>query len=162
MQYLYMLLAGGVLIFSGCAPSQSGLKDTNMSRSVTQPAYQILKSGNYPHESSFYAQKEPQYLVFRSDDMHQREEFAALYTALTGEEAPVFDGTVIVGLAGVRSSGGYALELKEINQTQRGIEVRFQLRNPPQDAMVTTALTHPFLVLLLPDYFAEVSITETK
>ncbi|MFP4616021.1 MAG: protease complex subunit PrcB family protein [Thiohalorhabdus sp.] len=62
-------------------------------------------------------------------------------------------GTLVAIGGGTRSTGGYRLALDESAVTRQGrtLRVRVTVRAPPEDAMVTQALTRPCGVLRLPE-----------
>jgi hypothetical protein len=120
--------------------------------------YQILKTGQYPADEALYNEKARRLLFLRSDRPDEVAAFAHLYKALTGEDAPAFKGSVIVATAGLKTTGGYALELKQITKKEGTVEVVLKLNEPSPDALVTEALTNPYIVILLPNSFKPVKV----
>lgn len=57
----------------------------------------------------------------------------------------------LVVAAGQRPTGGYEVELVKAERRADGLHVQVRVVSPPADAMVTQALSNPFIVLLLPD-----------
>ena len=154
-------LSGLILLFAGCAPGQSDVKDENMSiRNIEEPIYQILKTAQVPVDRQEYMHGQKAYLVYHSDDGKEVEAFNAEYRKLTGEEAPLFEGTVIIAKTGTQKTGGYGYELQEISDSGRTLEVVLKLQKPGEIA--TMALTNPYIVILLPQIHGEVKVVEAE
>ena len=162
MQKLLKLTIVTLFIWmTGCASDAIGVKDENMStRTVDSVNYQVLKSGQVPHDKNLYDEKEKRLEFFHSDRPEEVAAFAALYGALTGEEAPAFEGSVIVATAGRKSTGGYSFELKSVTEKEGTAEVKLLLKTPSEGALVTTALTNPYIVILLPERFTAIKVIE--
>jgi len=164
MQWIinFVLLAG-LFLFSGCTMNQIPPQDNNMStRNLPLPVYQILKTGEYPHDNGRYLDAPKTFLIYQSDKEEDIRNFEEEYFLLTGEDAPVFDGTVVIAKMGTKSSGGFSYELFDIAFFEKSVEVKLLYTKPAPDAMVTMALTNPYIIILLPENHNEVVVTEVE
>ena len=57
---------------------------------------------------------------------------------------------VIFVAMGQQSSGGFTIEIVNVEASQRGFRILFQRKGPPPDAMITQALTAPFEIVAIP------------
>ena len=148
-------------LFVGCASAtQSGGESTMSNRNIT--TYQILKSGLYPHDDGRYLDAPKAFLVYYSDNAEDVAAFEEEYRLLTGEEAPAFDGSVVIAKMGTQNSGGYSYALHEVKSYESYIEVQIENRKPAADMPVTAALTNPYIIILLPENHKEVRVTEVQ
>jgi hypothetical protein len=63
---------------------------------------------------------------------------------------------VIVLYAGEKRTGGYSVELKSLEVKDKKLIVHWNLKSPGPDDIVTQAITHPELVLLVDRFDGEV------
>ena len=160
-QIRWILLTLVVMLFSGCTSSNPEGADNNMS-SRNIATYQILKTGSYPHDDGRYLDAAKAFLVYYSDRAEDVAAFAKEYRLLTGEEAPAFDGTVIIARMGTQGTGGYSYTLHKVIEHTTYTEVQIENRKPAPEDMVTMALTNPYIVILLPENHKEVRIKEVE
>jgi hypothetical protein len=81
--------------------------------------------------------------------------YRSLWRAVVGEgEPPAVDfdkeGVLFIS-TGERPTGGYAVEVKAIRRDGDAIVVDAPVTSPAPDAMVTQALTSPFVVIVIPN-----------
>jgi hypothetical protein len=80
--------------------------------------------------------------------------YRSLWRSLVGQgDPPPVDFTregVLFIAAGERPTGGYAVDVKAIRREGDAIVVDAPVTSPPPDAMVTQALTSPFVVVAVP------------
>lgn len=57
---------------------------------------------------------------------------------------------VIFVAMGQQSSGGFTIEIVNVEASQLGFRILFQRKGPPPDAMTTQALTAPFEIVAIP------------
>ena len=155
------MLAVLFLIFAGCTSTTQDAGENNLS-SRNIPTYQILKTGVYPHDDGRYLDAPKAFLVYYSDNAEDVASFGKEYRLLTGEEAPAFDGSVVIAKMGTKSTGGYSYALHEIKEHESYIEVQIENRQPAADSIVTQALTNPYIIVLLPENHKEVKVTEVR
>ena len=149
------------LIFAGCTSATQSGGESNMSnRNIT--TYQILKTGLYPHDDGRYLDAPKAFLVYDSDNAEDVAAFEKEYRLLTGEEAPAFDGSVIIAKMGTQYSGGYSYALHEVKAYDSYVEVQIENRKPTADMPVTQALTDPYIIILLPENHKEVKVIEVQ
>ncbi|MGA7615350.1 MAG: protease complex subunit PrcB family protein [Thermoanaerobaculia bacterium] len=78
---------------------------------------------------------------------HYRE----LWNEIVGaKERPQVDferESVIFLLLGTRSTGGYAIEPKEVRSAKEGLDVSTHVTSPGKDTRVTQVITHPYAVI---------------
>ncbi len=161
MKFIYGFMVLVFVLLGGCTSNHSVSKDDNLSsRNLPDSAYQILKSGIYPHDGERYLHGKQTFLTFYSDDEKDINAFEKEYTLLTGEVAPVFDGTVVIAKMGTQKNGGYGYGVKEIVEGEKYIEVRLLFKKPSLDEIVTMALTNPYIVILLPKNHKEVKVVQ--
>jgi hypothetical protein len=147
--------------FWGCAPSQSNKEDDNLS-SRNIATYQILKTGQYPQDNGRYLDAPKEVLFYYSNKEEDIKAFEQEYFLLTGEEAPVFEGTALIAKMGTKNSGGYSYELVDIVPSANSIEVKILYKKPAEGEIVTMALTNPYIIILLPENYKEVIVTEVE
>lgn len=75
--------------------------------------------------------------------------------ALSGElDAEIPDsgrGTYLVAYSGERPTGGYSVNVAGARVEGDRVTVRFSLEGPPSDAIVTQALSYPYVISVLKD-----------
>jgi hypothetical protein len=80
--------------------------------------------------------------------------YRSVWSRVVGEGAPPpvdFEREAVLFIAaGERPTGGYAVAVKSIRREGNAIVVDAPISEPPADAMVTQALTSPFVVVVVP------------
>ncbi len=137
-------------LFVGC---NSGIKDNGLGeKTSTQKVitaegetmqYSVITQGSYPLD--IQAEKETR--VFHSDDATEVAAFEEAYMALTQENAPSFDGVMVIAKMGEQSTGGYAIDVEEVKDSGRFVELT--LRESKPDGIATMALSNPYLVVFM-------------
>jgi|GEM_PF-439861 len=161
MKIITAVLFTVMMFLQGCGSDNStSPKDRDMSeRDIPAPIYQVLVQGTYPHNPMFYeADKKFSFDIFYSDNSDDVNAFSSLYKNLTGKEVPVFDGAMVIARAGLRSTGGYMLELEDVIQKEDSVTLVFHEKKPKPMDMVTMALTYPYMVVVIPEYFGDVKV----
>lgn len=69
---------------------------------------------------------------------------------------------VIFVAMGQQSSGGFTIEIVNVEASQRGFRILFQRKGPPPDAMTTQALTAPFEIVAIPKSDSPPEFVEIK
>ena len=142
----------GLVLFSGCTATVSE-KEV---RSLNTPTYNVIKTSQYPQDT----QGEKEFKNYHSDMADEVKAFGVEYTRLTGEEAPQFDGNMIVAKSGEKRNGGYKISIANVADAGRYTEVTILLENPGKGCMATMALTNPYVVAELPDDHKDVKFVE--
>jgi hypothetical protein len=76
---------------------------------------------------------------------------AALSEAIGANVPDSGRGTYLAAYWGERPTGGYSLAVESARLTGDRVTVRLALKEPPRDAIVTQALTHPYAVAVVRD-----------
>jgi len=74
---------------------------------------------------------------------------AALPEALDAKVPDSGEGTYLAVFWGQKPTGGYSLGVDSARREGEGITVRLALKKPPEDAIVTQALTYPYAVAVV-------------
>jgi hypothetical protein len=70
----------------------------------------------------------------------------------TGVDVPGSgDGTYLIAYWGEKPTGGYSMAVKSARLEGSVVTVRLALKEPPQDAILTQALTYPYAVAVIRD-----------
>ncbi len=160
MRLIFSFIFVATLLFIGCSSGDSVKKGDNMDRNIPSTVYQVIKSGNYPYDYSHLMEEVSRTLVYYSDKNSDLSDFSKEYTLLTGEKAPVFDGTMIIVNMGRHNNGGYSYDIKEIIEHEKFIEVKLLSKKPSPSSLVTMALTNPYIVIFLPNSHKEVKVIQ--
>lgn len=153
-------------LFVGCSSSiqTNNIQNDSVAEEILQrgsssmqddATYMVLHSGQYPRESEDIKETK----VFHSDDSTALVEFREMYTAMTGDEAPIVDGTVIIAKMGIQNTGGYSIELESVKDSGRYMDVILSY-NAPTSQLVTMALTNPYIIIYLPNNHKEINVIE--
>lgn len=116
--------------------------------------YTILNSGQYPEVTAGEQERH----IYHSDVASDVEKFEKEYLALTDKVAPSFEGTVIIAKMGEQTTGGYTIKVESVKDAGRFTELTLVSNQPGQFA--TTALTNPYIIVLLPNNHKDVTIIE--
>lgn len=143
----------GLALLTGCTSSNTADKEI---RNLENPAYNIIKTSQYPADT----RGEKEFKVYHSDIQSDVELFAAEYEKLTGEEAPIFEGSMIIAKSGEKSTGGYNIVVSDVSDAGRYTEVTVLLETPADECMVTMALTNPYIVVKIPNDHKDVKFIE--
>ena len=76
---------------------------------------------------------------------------AALSRAIGARVPNSGNGTYLAAYWGEKSTGGYSLAVESARLEGDRVTVRLALREPPQDAILTQALTYPYAVAVVRD-----------
>lgn len=148
---LFTLLA--LALFSGCTSGDFGEK---VIRVLENPTYNIIKASAYPADT----RGEKEFLLYHSDMQSDVESFVAEYEKLTLEEAPEFEGNMIIAKSGEKSNGGYKISVSDVVDAGHYTEVTILLEAPGAECMATMALTNPYVVVEIPNDYKEVKFVE--
>jgi hypothetical protein len=115
---------------------------------------------------SFRTIAEGAYGAGASRDVEQERSEPAIYAARTeqryrelwrehvgNQELPEVDfgtETVVFLIAGIRSSGGYAIQPQSVHLEEDQLTVEAPIRSPGEREIVTQAFTYPFAVIAVP------------
>ena len=143
----------GLVLFSGCTATVSE-KEV---RDLSNPIYNVIKTSQYPQDT----QGEKAFKNYHSDMADEVKAFGLEYTRLTGEDAPSFEGNMIVAQSGEKRSGGYKISIANVVDAGRYTEVTILLENPGKGCMATMALTNPYVIAQLPDDHKDVKFVES-
>jgi hypothetical protein len=86
--------------------------------------------------------------------------FELEYKRLRGEDAPKFEGNMVVAKSGEKRNGGYKISITNVADAGRYTEVTILLENPGKGCMATMALTNPYVIAELPDDHKDVKFVE--
>lgn len=122
--------------------------------------YTVIASGTY---SGIH--KERRVVVHSVEEWRElwRELHSGSTEAAAAPGAPQIDfsrSTLVVYAAGERPTGGYAVNVVEVRRMGSRIEVAVEVSEPAPDAIVTQALTYPYVVVELPVPNAAVRIVQ--
>ncbi len=148
---LFTLL--GLALFSGCTSATTAEKEV---REVESPTYNIIKTSQYPADT----RGEKEFLVYHSDTQSDVTAFVTEYEKLTDEEAPIFEGNMIIAKSGEKSNGGYKISISDVIDVGQYTEVTILLEAPGTECMATMALTNPYVVVEFPNDHKEVKFVE--
>jgi hypothetical protein len=150
-----LVLLFGLVLFSGCTVSQTPIKG---SRIMQEQSYNVIKTSQYPQDTT--GKKE--FKSYHSDDQSDIEAFKAEYSRLTGEDAPEFDGNMIIAKSGEMPNGGYDISILEVQSFGRYTEVTILLESPASGCIVTEALTNPYIIAEIPNDHRDIKFIEKK
>jgi hypothetical protein len=151
-----------LVLFSGCGDSCEGCKvNKNLTTQKTKTIYKNVIKSDIPHDYEEYMEGEKSFLAYDSNNPQDIVAFEKEYLLLTGDQAPIFDGIMIVAKMGTHSSGGYGIDIKSMKENNSSIEVDFYLSTPKNDTFVTMAFTNPFIIVSLDDLHKEIIFKES-
>ncbi len=131
---LLMLLAVGCSAGNGSEPSAS---DT----SETAEAPETLRVERISSEAPGQGPQKPRVVLSPS---------AAALSRETGARVPTpGEGTYLAAYWGEKPTGGYSLAARSARLEGDRVTVRLALEEPPPDAIVTQALTYPYVVAVM-------------
>ena len=149
--FLFTLIA--LALFSGCTSDATVSKEV---RDVENSTYNIIKTSQYPIDT----RGEKEFLVYHSDTQSDVAAFSTEYKNLTDEEAPKFEGNMIIAKSGQKQNGGYKISVADVVDAGRYTEVTILLESPGKECITTMALTNPYVVLELPNNHKDVNFVE--
>ncbi len=138
-----MIRAGTVVLLLllawGCsADNGSGSSADNPSGAPRELRVERISSG-----APGQGPEEPQVIVASS---------AGALSRATGASVPDSgEGTYLAAYWGERPTGGYSLDVGSARLEGERVTVRLVLEEPPRDAVVTQALTYPYVVAVVRD-----------
>lgn len=99
--------------------------------------------------------REPLEIVIRT-----QEDWALFWQRHTSGQAPAlplprvdFGREMVVGVfLGEKSTGGYQVEITGAHPSESGLQVSYQVKSPPQGAIVAQVITQPHHLIRLPRY----------
>ncbi len=148
---LFTLL--GLALFSGCTSVTSTDKEV---RALENPTYNIIKTSQYPADT----RGEKEFIVYHSDTQSDVTAFVTEYEKLTDDEAPEFDGNMMIAKSGEKSNGGYKISVSNVIDAGQYTEVTILLEAPGAECMATMALTNPYVIVEFPNDHKEVKFVE--
>ena len=92
-------------------------------------------------QASGQGQKRPQVLLASSA--------SALSQAVGVGVSDAGEGTYLVAFWGEKPTGGYSVEITSVRSDGDRVGVQLSLKDPPPDAMVTQALTYPYVTAVV-------------
>ena len=154
-------------MISGCNSSvQESVKNGESNQEVVLKGeksmktieYKIIKKSSIPRDQVEYMEGKKANLVFHSDSSTEVKAYELEFEKLTGEDAPEFDGVMVISKMGTKSTGGYSLDIDTVVESDRYVEVSL-LSNTPK-GMATMAFTNPFIIVNIPSTHKDVKILE--
>lgn len=144
-----------LLLAAGCANGGPGNPDETTEKRTTEttmdePAETTEDTGMEPTDLKVeqvssgapgQGRKRPRVVVAPSA--------AALSEALDAKVPDSGEGTYLAVFWGQKPTGGYSLGVDSARGEGEGITVRLALKKPPEDAIVTQALTYPYAVAVV-------------
>lgn len=103
-----------------------------------QPLFEILS------ESQYQGREEEAFEIIKDD-----VSLKALYQSINNEEVPEIDFSkqrVIAVFLGQRSTGGYSIKIKNVNERDNKIYVEVEKINPKPGENATMAITNPYII----------------
>jgi hypothetical protein len=152
---IYALL---LLLLAGCAGIDSGSSEGSSEGSEDPPPAD--ETGGETTSEDTTAESPPAARELDSGSFGQgttRPEVriassAAVLAEEFGEEVEDRgEGAYIVALWGRKNTGGYSLNLAGAREKGGRLVIRLLLKEPPEDAMVTQAITYPYVFIFVPD-----------
>jgi PBP1b-binding outer membrane lipoprotein LpoB len=154
-------------VISGCNSSvQNSVKNGEQNQEIVLKGeksmktieYKIIKKSSTPRDQVEYMEGKKANLVFHSDDKTEVEAFNIEFEKLTGEEAPEFNGVMLISKMGTKSTGGYSIEVETVTEGDRYVEVTI-INKAPQ-GLATMAYTNPFIIVNIPNTHKDLKIIE--
>ena len=149
-----------LVLFSGCGDSCEGCK-VNKNMDTQTAIYKDVVKSNVPYDYQEYMEGEKAFLSYDSNNEDDIIAFEKEYLLLTGDQAPIFDGMVIIAKMGTHSSGGYGIHIESMQENDNSIDVNLYLRTPKNDTFVTMAFTNPFMIVSIDGIHKKIIFTES-
>ena len=149
-----------LILFSGCGEVCEGCKVNKNLETQTAIYEKIIKS-DVPYDYQEYMEGEKSFLSYDSSNQQEVVAFEEEYLLLTGDQAPVFDGMMIIAKMGTHSSGGYSIDIESMQENNLSIDVNLYLKTPANDTFVTMAFTNPFVIVSIADIHKEIIFQES-
>lgn len=161
---IYALL---LLLLAGCAGMDSGAHEGSEDPPTADETGGETTSEETTDESPRVAARELDSGSFGQGTSRPEVRVASSAAALTevfGEEVENRgEGAYVAALWGRKNTGGYSLNLAGAREDGGRVVIRLSLKEPPEDAMVTQAITYPYVFIFVPDAAPEnVSFTDEK
>jgi hypothetical protein len=156
-----------ITVFSGCNSNvQDRLKSVKngdeylikLDENMKEVDYKVIKSAQVPYDQEEYQYGKKESVVYYSDNQKDLSKFKIEYKKLTGEDAPEFDGTMIILKMGAKSTGGYEIKIDKVLNSDRYILLQANFINPPKGSLVTMSLTNPYKIIYIPHSHKEVKV----
>jgi hypothetical protein len=148
----FLILLWILVVIFGCSTTNKSEKELKNLDS----GFEVIKSSKFPTDYIEYTEGEKALLVYHSDIAEDVEKFNVEYELLTGDEAPSFDGNMIIAKSGTKSTGGYDISVESIRDAGRYTEVTIKHKIPGSNCIVITAVTNPYTIVFIPDDHKEV------
>jgi hypothetical protein len=165
-----LILVSLIALFSGCNSNvQKSIDNKNeLNRQVQNSKDQkmnrlqatIIKNSAYIQDQDELLHGKKENLIFYSDNQKDIEAFKKEYKRLTGEDAPSFDGVMVVSKMGTHNTGGYGIELDEISEDSRYIKLNLRFSSPKKGMIVTQVITNPYIIINIPKTHKSIKIIE--
>jgi len=156
-----------ITVFSGCNSNvQDSLKSVKagdeylikLDENMKEIEYKVIKNAQVPYDQEEYQYGKKESLVYYSDSQKDLSAFRSEYKKLTGEDAPQFDGTMVILKMGTRSTGGYEIKIDKVLNSDRYILLQAHFIKPPKGSIVTMSLTNPYKIVYIPHSHKEVKV----
>jgi hypothetical protein len=136
---LLLLLAAGCSAGNGSEPSADNPSETTGASEAPRDLRVARISSGAPGQGL----DQPQIIVASSS--------AALSRAMGARVPDSGEGAYLAAYWGEKPTGGYSLAVESARLEGDRVTVRLALKEPPQDAVVTQALTYPYVVAIVRD-----------
>ncbi len=157
---IFILLS--LINFSGCGKACQGCKvNKNLTTQKNKSIYKTVIKSNIPKDVEEYMNGEKSFTSYDSNNQQDIVTFEKEYLLLTGDQAPIFDGTMIVAKMGTHSTGGYGINIESIQDNNSSIDVNLYLSTPKNDELVTMAFTNPFIIVYIENIHKKVNFKES-
>lgn len=133
-------LAAGLLFWVGC----STVEDRASGGAEQREAVRVVHQGNEGDRRSTVH-------IIRTAEQLRRAPVSETLRETVADRVDFRHEAAVVFFAGTRTTGGYALELGEVNRTEERLLIRIIEIPPAPDAMVTQALTYPHIIVAVED-----------
>ncbi len=153
MKFLFPLILIVALFFNGCGTYPVENNNGLIKQELSESEFLIIGGSDIPYDG-IYAKKE--YMIFYSNDLEDVENFSKEYYKLTADEAPKFNGTMIIVKRGYQTTGGYGIDVENIINNSDFLQVNLIFSSPGKNCLVTEALTNPFIIIYIPNNFKDV------
>ncbi len=134
-----LLLAAGCSAGNGSEPSADNPSETTGASEATRDLQVAQISSGAPGQGP----EHPRVILAPSA--------AALSRAIGARVPNSGNGTYLAAYWGEKPTGGYSLAVESARLEGDRVTVRLALKEPPQDAVVTQALTYPYVVAIVRD-----------
>ncbi len=156
---LFIFIFLSLAIFSGCGEDHN--KTNKNSTFQKDFIYKTIVKGDVPYDYEEYMSGEKSFLLYDSKNPEDIVAFEKEYLLLTGDQAPIFDGMMIIAKMGTHSSGGYGISVESMQESSNSIDVKLYLATPKNDDFVTMAFTNPFIIVSIDNIHKKIVFKES-